>query len=58
MNVNLFLDGVFVMDIIFGDFKNWISSKKELWKEQGLIMDNWIKLNDIEYNGIWDKFYV
>lgn len=24
----------------------------------GDFMDNWIKLNDIEYNGIWDKFYV
>lgn len=31
------------MDIIFGDFKNWISSKKELWKEQGLIMDKIIE---------------
>lgn len=27
------------MDIIFQDFKNWIGSKKELWKEQGLIID-------------------
>ncbi|AGF57461.1 MULTISPECIES: hypothetical protein [Clostridium] len=31
------------MDIIFGNFKNWINSKKELWKEQGLIMDEIIE---------------
>jgi len=27
------------MDIIFQDFKYWIDNKKELWKEQGLIID-------------------
>lgn len=27
------------MDIIFQNFKNWIDSKKELWKGYGLIID-------------------
>ncbi|WP_274600951.1 hypothetical protein [Clostridium yunnanense] len=35
------------MDIIFEDLKNWINSKIDLWKEQGLIID------EIQY-GDWE----
>lgn len=28
------------MDIIFQDFKDWINTKKEIWEEHGLIIDD------------------